>query len=91
MMCERRMLVMAYYSVTSSRTMSIMMVNNSPEQREYRINILTKSSKPSKVPLNSAQALSISDVEIFRRKTGRTLVALHDDPDSGADTLVDQL
>ena len=66
-------------------------VSNSPEQREYRINILTKSSKPSKVPLNSAQALSISDVEIFRRKTGRTLVALHDDPDSGADTLVDEL
>lgn len=66
-------------------------VSNSPEQREYRINILTKSSKPSKVPLNSAQALSISEVGIFRRKIRRTLVALHDDPDSGADTLVDEL
>ena len=59
--------------------------------RENRINILTKSSKPSKVPLNSAQALSISEVGIFRRKIRRTLVALHDDPDSGADTLVDEL
>jgi hypothetical protein len=55
------------------------------------MNILTKSSKPSKVPLNSAQALSISEVGIFRRKIRRTLVTLHDDPDSGADTLVDEL
>lgn len=85
------MLVMAYYSVTSSRTMSVMMISNSPERKGGSINILTKSSKPSKVPLNSAQALSISDVEIFRRKIRRTLVALHDDPDSGADTLVDEL
>lgn len=53
--------------------------------------VLTKSSKPSNVPLNSARAQSIRDVDTVRRDIQRTLVALHDDPDSGADTLVDEL
>lgn len=53
--------------------------------------VLTKSSNPSRVPLNSAQ-MSVGEEEV-EGSAGmrRTFVAFHDDPDGRSDTPVDQL
>lgn len=79
-----------YCSVTSSRTMSTVEVRYSrihlqPKDDCYS---LTKSSKPSRVPLNSGLQLVL--LVSSQKMVMRTFVAFHDDPDRRANTTVDE-
>lgn len=54
-----------------------------------RLHILTKSSNPRRVPLNSVPRSDMMKVQ--SRSTLLTLVTLHDDPDRRAHAPIDQL